>query len=141
MVHFQLGSLSALLASEPIPDQDLSLDRAPVARPALVPGRHVLPGPPGLVLSAPTVPDGREGAAGLETHTLSPGHGHLQRCAGWWGLVPRATGQVFGPGWLLIWQPGPTTFLDLESTNLETVSGAFSEAPQLLNREINKKGT
>lgn len=33
-------------------------------------------------------------------------------------VEPRATGQVFGPGWVLVWQPGPNASLDL--SDLET---------------------
>jgi hypothetical protein len=122
MVNLKLGSLSAALAGEPVPSQHLSPDGGPVAWTAQVPNRGVLPGPPGLVLSTPTVPDGLGGAAGSQANAFGPGHGHLQ---------------VFGPGWVLIWQPGPTTFLDLY---LEPVSRAFKgSAP--INKEINKKET
>src|SRR5690606_863774 len=31
-------------------------------------------------------------------------------------LHPGAAGQVSGPGWILAWQPGPLTLLDLIST-------------------------
>lgn len=108
VVHLQVGSLSAHLAGEPIPCQHLSPDGGPVARAVLVPGRGVLPGLPGLVLSAPTIPKGLGGAAGSKTDALGSRQPHTSNVVGrlvW--AEPRATGQVFGPGWMLILQPGP----------------------------------
>lgn len=127
VVHLQVGSLSAHLAGEPIPRQDAGPDGGPVARAVLVPGRSVLPGLPGLVLSAPAIPEGLGGAAGSKTYAL----GSRQPC----------TPKVSGPGWVLVWQPGPFAFSDLKPTNLESKKRCLQRHRYLLNREINEKET
>lgn len=112
VVHLQLGSRSAHLAGEPIPCKHLGPDGRPVTWAVQVPGRGVLPGLPGLVLSAPTIPVGLGDTAGSQADHC--GSGHL------------CTSKVSGPGWILVWQPGPFAFLDLsKQLNLETISQGF----------------
>lgn len=74
VVHLQLGSSSAHLAGEPIPSKHLGLDGGPVTRTVQIPGRGVLPGLPGLVFSAPTIPVSLGDAAGSQADHCGSGH-------------------------------------------------------------------
>ena len=127
VVHLQVGSLSAHLAGEPVPGENLGLDRRPIPRPALVPGRCVLPGPPGLVLSAPTIPEGRLGAACHQANALGSWHCTPLTSSAPAGYCSGSRGQP--PSWisfqLRTWRQG----------------GAFRGLRHLLNREINRKET
>lgn len=92
VVYLQLGSRSADLAGKPIPCEHLSPDRGPVARTALVPSRDVLPGFPGLVLLAPTIPEG------LDEATL----GQADRVCSWHAWSPRQSRAGCCRGWFLL---------------------------------------
>lgn len=46
--------------------------------------------------------------------------------------------EVSGPGWVLVWQPGPNTSLDL--TDLETAKTKAHRSLGHLNREIEQEG-